>query len=245
MKMKVPEYQLQDGSFERPYVKSSMSREEIELFILGANPEAKEVWDRQELLTVKYIDKDGSFCEGQIVVDKGLANEVKEFFDFCITIKYQIDKIVPIQNQGYKGDDYLSMNDNNSSAMNFRYIEGTQRLSLHSFGFAIDINPWDNPVVKDGEVFVPKGAEYKPEDERTLNSNHPVVKWLEERGWEWGGLWVDWYEDNHHFQKPLATEQYLGELEKQLADGKITEADYSQRKEVAAKNSQVLQNEKI
>lgn len=241
MKIKVPEHQIQDGSFERPYMKSTMSREEIERFILDVNPEAKEVWDRQELVTIKYLDKQDNFCEGQIVVDKNLASEVKEFFDFCITIKYQIDKIIPIQNQNYKGDDYLSMKDNNSSAMNFRYIAGTNRLSLHSFGFAIDLNPWDNPVVKNGEVLEPKGAEYKPEDEQTLNQNHPVVKWLEERGWEWGGAWTDLYEDNHHFQKPFATEQYLAELEKQLTAGKITESDYEQRKEVALQNSQMLE----
>ncbi len=246
MKYKVPEHQIQDGSFERPYIKSSMTREEIEQFILDVNPEAKEVWDRQELVTVKYLDKGGNFCEGQIVVDKNLADEVKEFFDFCITVKYQIYKIVPIQNQSYKGEDNLSMKDNNSSAMNFRYIAGTNRLSLHSFGFAIDINPWDNPVVKNGEVLEPQGAEYKPEDEQTLNQNHPVVKWLEERGWEWGGTWGDDpYSDNHHFQKPFATEQYLDELEKQLVAGKITESDYEHRKEVAQRNSQILNNEKV
>lgn len=243
MKIKVPEYQLQDGSFERPYIKSSMTREGIGRFILTTHPEAKEVWDRQEVLTVKYIDKDGSFCEGQIVVDKALAGEVKEFFDFLISIKYQIDKIVPIQNQEYKAIDRLSMGDNNTSAMNYRYIEGTLRLSLHSFGFAIDLNPWDNPVVKNGVVLEPEGAEYRPEDENTLNKNHPVVKWMEEHGWEWGGVWVDRYEDNHHFEKPLATEQYLAELQKQLDDGKITESDFNRRKEVALSNSQMINHD--
>lgn len=236
-----------DGSFEYPLIDSKLTKQDIEAFVLGEHPEAKEVLERQELLQVKYLNKEGKFCIGQIVVDNDLAGEVSEFFNFLLDIKFMIDKVVPIQDQQYGGVDEVSMQDNNSSAMNYRYIDGTERLSLHSFGFAIDINPWDNPVVQNGQVLEPIGSEL-PDliDPQTLTPEHPVVKWLEERGWEWGGRWGnDRYEDNHHFQKPLATEQYIVELEKQLQDGKISLDQFNERKGEAQKNSQLIDNEKI
>lgn len=190
-----------DGSFEYPLIDSNLNREQIESFILESNPEAKDILDRQELVGVKYLNKDGKFCRGQIMVDRQLAAEVKELFTFLLDQKFMVDKVVPIQDVQYGGEDELSMQDNNSSALNYRYIADTTRLSLHAFGFAIDLNPRDNPVVKDGETLAPIGAVKNPDDSQTLTIEHPVVKWLEERGWEWGGTWGnDPYEDNHHFK---------------------------------------------
>ncbi|QQS23133.1 M15 family metallopeptidase [bacterium] len=232
-----------DGSFEYPLIDSNMSRQEIEDFILESYPEAKEVLERQEILDVRYLNKEGKFCQGQIVVDRELAAEVEDFFKFLLDIQFGIDKVVPIQDKKYSGDDETSMQDNNSSAMNYRFIAGTERLSLHSFGFAIDINPWDNPVIKNGEILAPIGGVMPNlDDPQTLTAEHPVVKWLEEHGWEWGGRWGnDRYEDNHHFQKPLATEQYLQELEKQLQDGKISQEDFDGRVGVAKANLDLIQ----
>jgi len=230
-----------DGSFEYPLIDSNLNREQIESFILESNPEAKDILDRQELVSVKYLNKDGKFCKGQIMVDRQLASDVEELFTFLLNQKFMVDKVVPIQDVQYGGEDELSMQDNNSSALNYRYIADTTRLSLHAFGFAIDINPWDNPVVKDGETLAPIGAVRDLDDPQTFTPEHPVVKWLEERGWEWGGNWGnDPYEDNHHFQKPLATEQYLQQLQDQLSDQKISQSDYEMRVARANKNSESL-----
>lgn len=236
-----------DGSFEYPLIDSKLTKQEIEEFVLGEHPEAKEVLERQELLQVRYLNKEGKFCIGQIVVDKDLAGEVSEFFNFLLDIKFMIDKVVPIQDRQYGGVDEVSVQDNNSSAMNYRYIDGTERLSLHSFGFAIDLNTWDNPVVQNGQVLAPIGGELPDADDpQTLTSEHPVVKWLEERGWEWGGRWgSDPYEDNHHFQKPLATLEYMAELQKQLEQGKISQEDHDTRLAKAQRNSELLHNEKV
>lgn len=235
-----------DGSFEHPLIDSKLSRAEIEAFVLETHPEAKEVLERQQILDVRYLNHDGKFCIGQIVVDKQLASEVQDFFKFLLDIKFSVEKVVPIQDKQYSGEDELSMQDNNSTGMNYRNIADTTRLSLHSFGFAIDINPKDNPVVKDGQVIQPIGAEVNYDNPQAFTAEHPVVKWLEERGWEWGGSWGnDPYSDNHHFQKPLATEQYLDQLQQQLTDGKISQAVYDKRILVARNNSQSLEESSI
>ncbi len=226
---------VQDGSFERPFFTSSMTREEIEQTVLSEHPEAREIFERQELISVKYINKDGNFCEGQILADRELSNDVKDLFNFLIEQRFALDSITPIQNSKYNSTDEISMQDNNTSAFNFRYIDGTVRLSLHAFGFALDINPQDNPIQKDGVTLAPEGAQRNIEDSQVFTEDHPVVKWLIERGWEWGGNWEN-YQDYHHFQKPLATSEYLNELESQYSNGLITEDDYKQRVATAQKN---------
>lgn len=234
-----------DGSFETPLVVSNMTRQEIEAALLKSNPEAKEIIDRLEVLEVKYLNKESKFCVGQIVVDKDLSAEVDKLFKFLLDQKFLLDKVVPVQSEAYDGSDIASMQDNNSSAENYRVIEGTDRLSLHAFGFAIDLNPRDNPIQKDGVTIAPEGAVRNPEDSQTFTAEHPVVKWLEERGWEWGGSWQEPYQDYHHFQKPLATEQYVKQLEKQLQEQNISLEDFTTRLDKAKMNSENLHNEKI
>ncbi|MCK7509072.1 MAG: M15 family metallopeptidase [Desulfobacterales bacterium] len=50
------------------------------------------------------------------------------------------------------------MADNNSSGFNFRVIADTNKLSLHSFGRAVDINPVQNPVIYPAGIIAPAGA---------------------------------------------------------------------------------------
>ena len=47
----------------------------------------------------------------------------------------------------YGANDEKSMAANNTSAFNYRVISGTTKLSNHSYGMAIDINPRINPYI--------------------------------------------------------------------------------------------------
>ena len=63
----------------------------------------------------------------------------------------------------YDGDDERSMADNNSTCFNFRRVPGKEKLSHHSLGIAVDINPFYNPYVrtdKEGRVLCsPEGSQ--------------------------------------------------------------------------------------
>src|SRR5262249_15945903 len=48
----------------------------------------------------------------------------------------------------FDGDDDASMAVNNTSAFNFRAVAGGGRISQHSFGVAIDLNPLINPYIR-------------------------------------------------------------------------------------------------
>ncbi len=165
-----------------------------------ANTKApKEILDSLVLIDVLYYSFDGKLHKGQLVVNSTLAKEVSEIFEFIREIKYPVEKVIPILK--YDWSDMRSMEDNNTSCFNYRNIEGTNRLSLHSFGRAIDINPLINPVVYPDGRTVPSQKGYNPKREGTLTENHPLVREFLRRGWRWGGHFTK-YKDYHHFDKP-------------------------------------------
>lgn len=140
-----------------------------------------------------------SECErtGQMVIHWELATEVKAIFAEIKVACFPIEKIIPISAYGWSDD--ASMEDNNSSAFNYRSIVGGVNLSQHAYGRAIDINPRFNPYVKDG-IILPPGAVYDPEVPGTITQDGPVVEAFLKRGWDWGGNWQrlkDW----QHFEK--------------------------------------------
>ncbi len=90
---------------------------------------------------------------------------------------------------------------NNTSAFNYRCAAGSKKLSMHAYGFAIDINPVQNPYIK-GKVVLPPGAVYDIRKSGTLAYNSPVVKTFIRLGWTWGGNWKS-LKDYQHFEKVL------------------------------------------
>lgn len=213
-----------------------MTKDQLIEIVVKDFPEAESVVKRQSLVNVEFVDYGGDTKFGQIVVDRDLEKDVKEFFQFCLTINYPFAKMIPIQQQPYFSDDEASMLDNNSSGFNFRYIANTKRLSPHAFGFAIDLNPFDNPVQIHGKTITPKGAVRDESNFKVFTSDHPVVKWLKERGWDWLGEREKPNQDYHHFQKVLAIPAYLTELSRQLEYQEIDRELYQQLLTSAQRN---------
>lgn len=127
-----------------------------------------------------------------------IALNLKEIFNELLELKFPIEKVIPLVK--YNWSDDKSMEDNNSSAFNYRVIYGTDRLSNHSYGRAIDINPKLNPYIPvDGNTF-PKGATYNPNIPGTIIDNSEIIKAFISRGFEWGGNWTS-LKDWQHFEK--------------------------------------------
>lgn len=183
-------------SKELPITDSNMSFEEA----TKGTKAPKEILDSIVLLSVNYYSTDSKIHKGQILVNKEVADDVKFFFSFLLEKKFPIKQVIPIVK--YKWDDEASMSVNNSSAFNYRFIAGTTRLSNHSFGRAIDINPFFNPVIyTDPPSISPKGAKYIPGNPGVFSGNSEIVIEMKKRGWRWGGDWNS-LKDNHHFDKP-------------------------------------------
>lgn len=176
-------------------VDSNMTRAEA----LGKNHFPADVLARMEVVTVTYNGFNHIRRQGQIVVDRMIAKEVKQIFDEIQATGYPITKVVPIVAYGWSDD--ASIADNNTSAFNYRHVIGpgqdTTKLSVHAYGRAIDVNPKINPfVAADGSTSRP----YDPSKPGVLTLHSPVTQIFLRHGWEWGGSWKTG-RDYQHFDK--------------------------------------------
>ncbi len=153
---------------------------------------------------VLYVDFGGRTCEGELIVNKLIAENVLDIFKQLYEAEYPIEKIALIDE--YDGDDELSMSDNNTSAFNFRTMAGTDIVSMHGTGLAVDINPFYNPQVKE----TGSGIEVSPEDaisyaDRGVDFLYKIdhddlcYRLFTEHGFEWGGDW-ETNKDYQHFE---------------------------------------------
>ncbi|HHV09661.1 MAG TPA: M15 family metallopeptidase [Clostridiales bacterium] len=157
---------------------------------------------------VLYWGFDGESHSGEMIVNKAIAADVVDIFKELYEAKYPIERMVLIDE--YNADDNASMAANNTSAFCYRVIDnGSKRLSNHSYGLAIDINPLYNPYVRpiDGKTVISpeEGAEYA---DRTLDNPYYIRKGdicyqaFTSRGFTWGGDWKN-PKDYQHFEKKL------------------------------------------
>lgn len=164
--------------------------------------------DRSELryLRLSHHDENGEEYIGEIVCNKKISNDLKEIFQELYKQKYPIERMRLIDE--YEADDERSMQANNTSCFNYRTIAGSQKLSKHSLGMAIDINPLYNPYVKrgkDGTLIVqPANArEYANRAKRwpyKIEKGDLCYQLFIKHGFKWGGSWSS-SKDYQHFER--------------------------------------------
>ena len=163
--------------------------------------------DDLRIVNVKYLGFDDKEHFGDIVVHKDISLEVSQIFEELLAINYPIRKIFPIEK--YNGDDFESIEDDNTSAFNCRKAEGSNKYSKHSYGKAIDINPLENPdVYIDGTTSHKDSIKYLTrvenndsiENKAVLTSSSKAVQIFKKYGWKWGGDWKN-IKDYQHFNK--------------------------------------------
>ena len=154
---------------------------------------------------VLHYGFDGEVHIGELVVNQSIAQEIRDIFLELFDAKYPIEKMVLIDT--YKGDDRASMADNNTTAFNFRTVEGTKTLSKHALGLAVDINPLYNPYIPEREgvpsVLPESAAPYtdrSAECEYYIRQGDPCYEAFVNRGFAWGGDWAKG-KDYQHFSK--------------------------------------------
>lgn len=166
----------------------------------------------QALLDVEHLGFDGRTYDGQLVVHRAFEKDVATIFATLYKWQFPINKIVPIAAYGW--NDTLSMEDNNSLSFDHRKIEGINRLSKHASGpidepiCAIDLNPRQNPHIKNG-IITPQNGTYNPKEPGTLVNGGREVKLFESFGFSWGGKWrfptgkpKETLKDYMHFENP-------------------------------------------
>lgn len=153
------------------------------------------------LVSVKYHDYAGNEKQGELIVHKKLALEVRDIFRELYESGFRINSIKRVD--FFHGDDNLSMQADNTSAFNFRRMPGSTKFSRHSWGMAVDINPLRNPYVTQHGVLPLQGKGWlKRQDVRTgmIVNGNACYKAFAKRGWKWGGSYKS-CKDYQHFEK--------------------------------------------
>lgn len=157
--------------------------------------------DNLSYLKITYYGFDNKEHIGEMIVAKEVASEVLDIFKELYSKEYPIEKIKLIDE--YEANDELSMQDNNTSAFCYRVVDGSEKLSNHAKGLAIDINPLLNPMVKDGVVTPKDGEIYGNRDnieKGMITKGDACYEAFTKRGWTWGGEWKS-LKDYQHFEK--------------------------------------------
>lgn len=126
---------------------------------------------------------------------------LKKLFD---EPSFSMSLVIPIYHFGW--DDQKSMWSNNTSGFNYRYISRTTKLSNHSIGRAIDINPRVNPWVSRSGEMDPANGSIDPLEPGSFlpgSSAHYLVQIFRDKGWSWGGDWKS-IKDYQHFEKKIS-----------------------------------------
>ena len=167
---------------------------------------------------LKYIhvlhkDINGNIHKGEMICNIYIAADVLEIMKALYDQGYPIERMQLIDD--FNADDELSMESNNSSSFNYRFISHTNKVSKHGLGLAVDINTLYNPYIKqvNGKTIIEpltagayvdrtKSFAYK------IDTADVCYKLFTSKGFEWGGNWKS-AKDYQHFELSDKTIAFL------------------------------------
>jgi hypothetical protein len=143
---------------------------------------------------------DGRDRVGRVIVHRDVAPQLLRVLRNLYAESFPIRRMVPID--AYGGSDFRSIEADNTSAFNCRYVDGTTRYSQHAYGRAIDVNPIENPyVTSSGTTSHPASRSYvrrTPFRPGMAAEGHALVRAFDSAGWGWGVRWSG-AKDYQHF----------------------------------------------
>jgi hypothetical protein len=153
------------------------------------------------LLRLAHWGFDGRRRTGRLVVHRDVAREVVDVFRRLYDARFPVRRMVPVDRYG--ASDFRSIEADNTSAFNCRFVEGTTRWSEHAYGRAIDLNPIENPYVSGGRTSHRASVPYLDRSRRRPGmavEGGTVVRAFDAIGWGWGGRWSG-VKDYQHFSR--------------------------------------------
>jgi D-alanyl-D-alanine carboxypeptidase len=152
------------------------------------------------LLTLTYRGFDGKAHTGRLVANRDAASALVGVFRRLYAAGFPIRRMEFVDRYG--GDDYRSIEADNTSAFNCRPAMGSTSWSEHAYGRAIDVNPIENPYVGRGSTSHPASRSYLDRSVHrpgTAYEGGVLVEAFRAAGWGWGGSWSGPVRDYQHF----------------------------------------------
>jgi hypothetical protein len=181
--------------------------------ITAAEDCPQKILDQQVPLLVTAVNYEGEEYQGVIETNQAIAPVIGEFFFRALNMGFPIPDIAPASTEDF--DDLWLQIRNKANSFNYRKIAGTEELSLHSKGRALDVSQagrrkgeqhagFGHPYMRRDEKTGlwssdPEGVRWDPTRPGTLHTNHPLVKFMREKNMIWGGDWKGNVVDYQHF----------------------------------------------
>jgi hypothetical protein len=154
------------------------------------------------LVTVRDLGFDGEVHAGPLVLHELVADDVQWVFRRLFRHDFPIRRVALARPwRPTRPSDWFSTSDVTAS-FNCRPVTNGTTLSQHSYGWAVDINPLENPYVNgDGTVLRRAARAYVDRSRHRAGMIHAgdlVVRSFRRIGWSWGGDWHS-LKDYMHF----------------------------------------------
>jgi hypothetical protein len=143
-------------------------------------------------VTTTFVGFDGEPHTGELLVHADAVDAVREVFRVMYAARFPLEQVAITT-----PDDLAAPptgDGNTTSAFVCRRTRGSGSWSAHAYGRALDVNPFQNPYVRDtddGRVVLPELATAYTDRSLDLpgmlHEGGPVVAAIEEAGWSWGG----------------------------------------------------------
>lgn len=144
-------------------------------------------------VTVRYVDFHGEVRSGPVIVARSVAADVLWVFHRLFSHGFPIKHVaIPRAWHPTRASDFETTR-SVTAGFNCRPVTEGTAYSQHSYGWAIDINPLQNPYVRgDGSVLRRAARAYLDRSQDLPGMIHPgdvVIRSFARIGWSWGGEW--------------------------------------------------------
>ena len=158
-------------------------------------------------LRLTYMNFQGEEKVGELIIHRDVASDVVNIMRELYEIGYPINQMKLVSD--FNGNDWQSIEADNTSAFNCRKATGSKKWSKHAYGKAIDINPIENPYIsRKGHISHKASLKYRKrrhqnnssEDIALLLADDEATRIFKGYGFAWGGDW-QYTKDYQHFSK--------------------------------------------
>lgn len=156
--------------------------------------------DDLRLVSLTYLGFDGKAHRGRLIVNRDATTAIVGAFRTLYNGRFPIRRMVPVD--AYGGDDFRSIEADNTSSFNCRSATGSTHWSNHAYGRAIDVNPIENPYISGGTTSHRASETYLDRQRVRVGmavQGGTLVKAFAAQGWGWGGSWSGSTQDTQHF----------------------------------------------
>jgi poly-gamma-glutamate synthesis protein (capsule biosynthesis protein) len=162
--------------------------------------------DKLRYLNITYRDFEGRDRVGELIVHQDIALDTIRVFQRLYEIGYPIRDMRLVSDFG--GNDWQSIEADNTSAFNCRNATGTKHFSKHAYGKAIDINPLENPYIsRKGHISHRASLKFRKrvhtknssEDKAIIKNGDKALEIFKMYHFQWGGEWHR-VKDYQHFE---------------------------------------------